>query len=177
MNLKRGATEWGLIKAMVLAIGITVVARAGSPYLPFTGPGALRVQAGKHPQPVPVAQIAESPIVTPTNLPAANAKTCVDSNAPEVVVNSAGGDSTNLMGAFPVIAMGPGNPLESASGPLIFVSPAQNMLGMTPQMLMTYFQPTAIGTNSVVLGAPFPIGFIPPLAEPDKSSHAEYIIK
>ena len=177
MNLKRGATEWGLIKAMALAIGIAAAARAGSPYLPFTGPGALRVQAMKHPQPVPVDKIAASPMATVTNPAVANANTCVDSNAPEVVVNSAGGYNTNLLGPLPVITMGAGNPLESVSGPPFFMQPAQNMLGMTPQMLATYFQPTAIGSNGVVLGAPFPIGFIPPLSEPDKSSHAEYIIK
>ena len=54
--------------------------------------------------------------------------------------------------------------------------PTPDLLGITPQMLATYFRPIQLGTNSAVPIMPFQVIFMPPMP-PDKSSHAEYIVK
>ena len=169
---KRGAAEKGLMKALMLAVGVASVARAGIAYLPLTGPPALRVLAVKSQKPMPAMKIEIS-----TNTVAAADTNCPDikafnTNTTETVVSSAGGSPTPT-----TIVMGPENPLEVPNGASIFTLPSQNTLGITPQMLATYFHPTGFGTNGAAVAVPFPVGFIPPFAQPDKSSHAEYIIK
>ena len=62
------------------------------------------------------------------------------------------------------------------SGPVMAL-PTSELFGLTPQMLATYFQPLAGGTNGTMVTDPFHVSFIPPFALPDKSSHAEYIVK
>ena len=172
MNNKRTAAETGLIKALILAVGVASVARAGTAYLTLTGPPALRVLAVKSPKPGTTMkfEISTNMAATDTNCPDIRA---LNTNTTETVVGSAGGYGATL----PAIVMGPGNPLEAQNGVPAFMLPAQNATGITPQILATYFQPLASGTNGVPVAAPFPIGFVPPFAEPDKSSHAEYIIK
>ncbi|HEV2693239.1 MAG TPA: hypothetical protein VG347_10125 [Verrucomicrobiae bacterium] len=167
------AAEKGLIKAMILAIGMASVARAGIPYLPLTGPPALRVLAVKSTKTVPAMKTEIS-----TNL-AKGDTNCPDiqpfnTNTTETVVGWAGGSGPNLGGPLPSLNMGPGSPLDGVSP---FAMAPQNTVNMTPQMLATYFQPLVIDTNGAAVTAPFRVGFIPPFAEPDKSSHSQYIIK
>lgn len=172
MNNKRG-TEVGLVKALILGIGMASMARAGIAYLPLTGPPALRVLAMRSPQAaqaVPAVKMVESAKVTDTN--------CLDikafnTNTTATVVNATEGFGPTLPG----LVLGPNNPLDVPNGASIFMLPAPDTLGMTPQILATYFQPLVVGTNGTAVAAPFRVGFIPPLPEPDKSSHAEYIIK
>lgn len=165
MMNKRRATELGLIKALALAIGMASAARAGIAYLPLTGPPALRMLAVKSPKPAPVETISAAPKVVTTNMPDVNVKTCVDTNAVELSAHS-GDSGTNFM--LPIPAIAPGGPLEAP----IFALPTQDFVGITPQMLATYFQPNGMATNG-----PSAISFIPPFAQPDKSSHAEYNVK
>ena len=69
--------------------------------------------------------------------------------------------------------------LDETFSASIFALPTPDLLGLTPQMLATYFRPVRFGTNAAALTGPFHVGFMPPLPppEPDKSSHAEYIVK
>ena len=59
----------------------------------------------------------------------------------------------------------------------VFALPTPDLLSITPQMLTTYFHPVEFGTNAAGLAGPFHVSFMPPLPQPDKSSHAEYIVK
>jgi len=168
MNIKRRAMELGLLKALILAVGIGSVARAGMSYLPLTGPPAMRMQVVKVPKLAVVAMIAPAKMAKALT----NADTCVDTN-----VAATAGDGS-YMGILPAISIGAGNPLDAAPGTSVFALPEQTLSSMTPEMLAAYFNPTAIGTNGTVTAAPpFRIDFVPPLGQPDKSSHAEYIVK
>lgn len=151
-----------LLQAFILAVSVASVARAGFSYLPLTGPPALRILAVRTPKTVPVAILAPTPVALVTN-----ADDCTNVAA---VANDAGP-------LLPPVNLGAANPVDSAPGTPGFVLPAQDMLGMTPEMVAAYFQPVAVGTNGVALPVQFRVGFIPPLADPDKSSHAEYIVK
>jgi hypothetical protein len=161
--------ETGLLKALILAVGLGSVARAGMSYLPLTGPPALRMQVVKAPKPAEVAMINTTKLAK--SAMSTNAETCVDTNT---AVN--GSDGSNL-GRMPAIPIGAGNALDGAPGATVFAMPEEGLSGMTPEMLATYFTPAAAGTNGVAIAAPFRIDFIPPFGEPDKSSHAEYIVK
>jgi hypothetical protein len=178
MNIKRGAAKTGLIKALILAVGVASAARAGTAYLPRTGPPALRMLAVKSPKLTPMIA---APAMNSTNLATGDTNCpeirALNTNTTETVVGSAGGSMPNYGGILPAITMGPGNPLEGPNGASAFALPAQNTMGMTPQILATYFQPLVTDTNGTAVAAPFRVGFIPPLAEPDKSSHSAYIIK
>jgi hypothetical protein len=169
MNIKSRAMEMGLLKALVAAVCIGSVARAGMSYLPLTGPPALRMQVVRTPKPTPVAMIDTSRPAK-ANL-TTNGDTCVDTNAVATEGNG------SYMGRMPAISIGAGNPLDAGPGAAIFALPAQNLSGMTPEMLATYFTPTTTGTNGAETAAPFRVEFIPPVLQPDKSSHAEYIVK
>jgi hypothetical protein len=67
--------------------------------------------------------------------------------------------------------------LEETYRTSIFALPTPDLLGITPQMLATYFRPVQFGTNSAALVGPFHVGFMPPQPAPEKSSRAEYIVK
>jgi len=112
--------------------------------------------------------------VADTNCPEIRA---FNTNTTETVVSSAGDPAANPQMIMPAIAMGPGNPLDMPNNLSVFALPSQNTMGITPQILATYFQPTVAGTNGTTVAVPFRVGFIPPFAQPDKSSHAEYIVK
>ena len=170
---KRRAKESGLIKALILSIGVASVARAGIAYLPLTGPPALRMLAVKSPKPAPVENISTAVKVTTTNMPDVNVKSCVDTNAVELSAHSGTAEATNFM----MMASASSDPLMISAGGPVFAPPAQDFTGITPQMLVTYFQPGDNGTNGANANGPFHINFIPPFAEPDKSSHAKYTVK
>jgi len=181
MKKKFGAIQTGLIRALIVAIGMASVAQAGNAYLPLTGPPALRVLAVKSPK---AAQMTATPAIkieTPAKVAVADTNCpeikAFNTNTVETVVNSAGGPAANSQVIMPTIAMGPGNPLDVPSNISVFALPAQNTMGITPQILATYFQPMVLDTNGAAVAVPFRVGFIPPFAQPDKSSHAEYIVK
>jgi hypothetical protein len=179
---KCGAAKIGLIKALILALGTASMAQAGGAYLPLTGPPAMRVLAVKSPKLTPMMAVSAMKIETSTNLAAADTN-CLDikafnTNTTETVVSSAGGNSGAGYGpTLPAIVMSPGNPLEVPNGASMFTLPSQDTMGITPQILATYFQPMVLDTNGAAIAVPVRVGFIPPFAQPDKSSHAEYIIK
>lgn len=158
---------------MILGAVVATVARAGIPYLPLTGPPALRMLAMKSSKPLSAMTITTSTQVTATDTNCPDIKP-FNTNTTETVVNSAGGYGPNYTGP---IAMGPDNPLDVPNGTSMFPLPSPDGLGITPQILATYFQPLVLETNGMAVPAPFRIGFIPPFAQPDKSSHAEYIVK
>ena len=171
----------GLIKALIVAIGTASAARAGIAYLPLTGPPALRMLAVKSPKPAPAAAAPTMKTETTTKVAMADTNCpeikAFNTNTTETVVSSAGGPAANSQVIMPAIAMGPGNPLDVPNNVSVFTLSPQGSYGITPQILATYFQPTLTETNGTSVAVPFRVGFIPPFAQPDKSSHAEYIIK
>lgn len=166
------------LKAVGLVVVLGVAAHAGLPYLPLIGPPPLRMLvlktpsvAAVKPEAPPVAK-AEAPVIAATNLP--------------VVAETRGLSGVTQAGnghpaaSAPVVS-GPGaeQPMEAAANGPVFALPTPDLLGITPQMLATYFHPAQFGTNAIVLAAPYPISFLPPVppAPADKSSRAEYIVK
>jgi hypothetical protein len=169
--------EITLIKAFVLAAGVATIARASLTYLPLTGPAPLRVAMVKT-----SVQPAEPKIafVTPlpahdTNSPAA-VENCIADTNPVVISSRPSDDESKL----PPIVIGADNPLQvpgtsGANGASIMQLATPDLMGITPEMLATYFRPNAASTNAVVVPVPFRVGFVPPLAP--ASSHSEYNIK
>ena len=158
-----------------MAVSIATVARAGMAYLPLTGPPAMRLQVVKTSKLTPPASNVAKPAATSSASGILTTNSACDTNSPEFA-----GGNTNAAGAAKLvpISIGAANPLEiPAPGVEIYTMAAPDFLGVTPEMLTTYFQPLAGGTNAAAVTGPFRIGFIPPLAPPDKSSHAEYIVK
>jgi hypothetical protein len=163
-----------LIKAFVLAVGVATVARAGLSYLPLTGPAPLRVTVVKSPAQPPepkIAFIAALP-AHDTNSPAA-VENCVADTNPIVISSKPSDDAPTL----PPIVLGADNALQipgTTAAPIMQLS-TPDLMGITPEMLATYFHPNAAGTNAVAVPVPFRVGFVPPLAPP--SSHSEYNLK
>src|SRR4051812_33559888 len=114
MKHRYGAMEAGLLKALILSVSVATVTRAGIAYLPLTGPPALRVMAVKSPKPVP-AMIIEAPAkvaAAETNCPPLEVRP-LNTNTAEVVVNSAGGNSSIFAGPIAIVPAGPSNPLDT----------------------------------------------------------------
>jgi hypothetical protein len=157
------------LKALAAVVALGAVAHAGLPYLPLIGPPPLRVQAAKSPV-VSVVQFEAQPAVAVTN-----------SNPPPVVVSKEFPGTTNATGGnvaatpLPMVASTPEESLGQTINSSVFALSTPELMGITPQMLATYFHPVQIGTNTALTG-PFRISFLPPVT-PEKSSHAEYIIK
>lgn len=170
MKTKRAAAEIGLVKAFILAVGIATAARAGLAYLPLAGPPQLRVLAVKNAKQVPAPTIETATAHSETNALAPLATSTANSNNTASVIIAAPTDN------LPPIVMSTGNALDSVFTTPIFALATPDLMGITPQMLATYFHPVAFGTNGVEVVAPFRVGFVPPLL-PEKSSHAEYIVK
>jgi hypothetical protein len=176
--MKSGSTPLKL--AVALAIGTAV--HAAIPYLPQVGPPPLRFEAVKSPAAAitllkpspatpaasvtnkpPVAETAISPVAT--NLVTVGNQTTATTNTPAEV-------STVAAAPAPEASPSLGQIFTSS----VFTLPPPDLVGITPQMLVTYFHPVQFGTNSAVV-TPFPISFVPPTVPDNKSSHAEYIIK
>jgi hypothetical protein len=172
MNQNRRVAEIGLARALILALGTASIARAGIAYLPLTGPPAMRVLAIRHQPPAPVGNTIPQVVIVNTNTLAAGTNACFDTNT-EVYAVSSGGANTNL----PAITIGSSNPLDTTSGTQVFAMPGQDLFNVTPEILATYFKPLNVGTNGLAIAGPYRVGFIPPFTQPDKSSHAEYIVK
>ncbi len=167
MITNHGQTAFGLFKALILAISVATVARAGMAYLPLTGPTSLRVLAVKPPKLAPVMAVAASKVTVAS----ASDLNCTNSQ-PEVSTAV-----TNAFGTLPAVTIGAASPLDSSTGASIFALSTPDFLSITPEMLAAYFTPVLFCTNGVVIPAPFHVGFVPPLLQVQKSSHAEYIVK
>ena len=170
MKCYRKASEFGLFKAFALALIAATAARAGLAYLPMTGPAPMRVQVVKAPKALP--EVAFTPLAAhDTNSPAA-VENCVTDTNPVVVTS----EGSTAPGQMPMIPMSVGGPMDRAFGTPIMALTSPDLMGITPQMLATYFQPTVTSTNNAVV-VPMHVGFVPPMVVPPKSSHSEYIVK
>ncbi len=169
MKTKRAAAETGLVKAFILALVLATAARAGLTYLPLVGPPQLRVLTVKTLQPISTPTIVNVAAQNETNNLSAFVTSAPNSKATSVVASAA-------PDTLPTIGMSQGGGLGSVFGTPIFALTTPDLMGITPQMLATYFHPVAFSTNGVEVVAPFRVGFVPPLL-PEKSSHAEYIVK
>ena len=161
------------LKALGIVIALGAVAHAGLPYLPLTGPPPLRMLASKKPD-AAVVKIEMPPAAASTNLLAA-----VEAKAFPGTTNATGGDAAAavIAASGPLNGMNANPALEETFSTSVFARPMPDLLSITPQMLATYFHPVEFGTNAAGLAGPFQVGFMPPLPAPDKSSHAEYIVK
>jgi hypothetical protein len=154
------------------------VAHASLPYLAVVGPPPLRLEAMVHHG--AAAKMAASPVLAAApNLAATNSPSAPGQPNLSLAATDLGLPATDQIAAA-MLSVGPGPDAPPAVGdmlnPTILGMPTPDLLGITPQMLATYFRPTQAGTNAIV-GA-FPISFTPPVPPPDdKSSHAEYIVK
>jgi hypothetical protein len=154
------------LNALAAIVVLGAVAHAGLPYLPLIGPPPLRVQATKSPAAAVVK--FEAPLaVAVTNLPAVAAKEFPGTT------NSTGGAVP--LAAAPMLNSSTEESVGETISSSVFTLPTPDLMGITPQMLATYFHPVQFGTNAVLTG-PFRVSFLPPLS-PEKSSHAEYIVK
>jgi hypothetical protein len=156
------------LKALATVIALGAVAHASLPYLPLIGPPPLRVQVARSPS-ANVVKFLAKPAAPPTNSPLAAA--ALTSTAPALAMVG----PAIPAGFVPPVAENPEQSLGDAFSTSVFPLPTPDLLGITPQMLATYFRPVQSGTNSTFVG-PFHVSFVPPLP-PDKYSHAEYIIK
>ncbi len=160
--------ETALVKAFLLAIGFATFARAGMAYLPLTGPLPMRVLAVKTPPPLP--EVNATPLAAhDPNSPAA-VENCVAETNP-IVITSTPGDT------LPPIVMSGRTALEHPFGPPIYELATPELMGITPQMLATYFRPVGVNTNGPAVVFPFHVGFVPPVAPAEHSSHSEYNVK
>ena len=177
MNRPRVGMDMTLIKAFVLAAGVATVARASLTYLPQTGPAPLRVAMVK--APVLVPETTKLVLVAPPVIPAhdtnslAAVENCIADTNPVVITSKPSDDEATL----PPIVLGADNPLQGpgANGASMMQAAPSDMMGISPEMLATYFKPNGAGTNAAVV-VPLRVGFVPPLATPP-SSHSEYNIK
>jgi hypothetical protein len=163
------------LKALSAFVALGAVAHAGVPYLPQIGPPPLRVTVVKSP-PLNQIMFKEIPGVAATNLSAvAEAKTsAVATNAVNL---------TAPVASAPFIIETPNQSLGDTFAASVFALPTPDLLGISPQMLATYFRPVQGGTNFFAPNDPFHVVFMPPLPPllpalvPNTSSHAEYIVK
>lgn len=162
------------LKALATFVALGAVAHASLPYLPLIGPPPLRVQVVKSP-PVSVVKFQAKPTLPAAKPPLAGAADASAVPALAVTATNVTAPAMPVVFALPV-AETPGQSLGDAFSSSVFDLPTPDLLGITPQMLATYFRPIHFGTNAAVLAGPFHVSFVPPLP-PDKSSHAEYIVK
>lgn len=144
---------------------------AGPPYLPLIGPAPLRLQPiVSHSATASWKQVPGPSMTSATNT-AALAETAVTTVAG---TNAASPSMISLAGNSP--HPGDAQVLGDSFAASVFSLPAPDLLGISPEMLATYFHPVQLGTNAVGVLGPFHVSFTPPVA-PDNSSHASYIVK
>ena len=168
------------LKALSAFVVLGAATHAGVPYLPEIGPPPMRVAVVKSP-PSGVVKLMETPAVVATNLPSiADAK-----------ISASGTNAVNLAAPLgSVMPVAPTFVIETPDQTLgdtfaasVFALPTPDLLGISPQMLASYFHPVQGGTNFFAPNDPFHVVFMPPLPPllpalaPDTSSHAEYIVK
>ena len=163
------------IKALAIVVALGAAAHAAIPYLPQVGPPPLRIQVVQSPATPLMARLetTNTPSITATNV-AATIETNISKTVASLVSTNNGSPTeiTSVSTAQPLPESSPGDALTTS----IFALPTPDLLGITPQNLATYFRPVQFGTNSTPVLVPFSLSFMPPFP-PDKSSHAEYIIK
>jgi hypothetical protein len=158
------------LKAFGAVFVLGAVAHASMSYLPLIGPPPLRVQVMKSPVAAPaVVKFAAAPALT-----ASNSQATAEASIASVVTNLTVPSIPAIYGPF--LTPAPDQSLGDTFTASVFTMPTPDLLGITPQMLAAYLHPVQFGTNSTTLIGPFHVSFTPPLP-PDKSSHAEYIIK
>jgi hypothetical protein len=161
------------LKALSALVVLGAATHAGTPYLPQIGPPPMRVAVVKSP-PSGFVKLMETPAMVATNPPSiADAK------------NSASGTNVVNVAALPeapapFVMETPDQALGDTFAASVFPLPTPDLLGISPQMLASYFHPVQAGTNfsgplRVIFMPPMP-PLLPPLV-PDTSSHAEYILK
>jgi hypothetical protein len=158
--------------AALLAIGTAV--HAAIPYLPQVGPPPLRVEAVKSPATVTVLKLAPAtPAATITNtIPVvAKAPISLPSTNQVASTNNTPDEIASASAPAPEASQSLGQTFTAS----VFTLPTPDLVGITPQMLVTYFHPVQLGTNSAITA--FPLSFVPPMPADIKSSHAEYILK
>ena len=157
------------LKALGIVVALGAAAHASLPYLPLIGPPPLRVQAVRSPVAIAETKVAD---VAVSNNPVAVTQT----NKASTTNAETSGVADNAVAPAATLAVPSADPtVEDAFTGSVFAMPTPDLLGITPQMLATYFHPVQFGTNAVLTG-PFRVSFLPPLP-PEKSSHADYIIK
>jgi hypothetical protein len=157
------------MKALILMVTFGIVAHAGLPYLPLVGPPALRMMATKDPHAavVPLGDAEKN---------STNTLAAIEVTALNHSTNSETTATATLADTLPLIGVGGANLLNENFGVPVLGMTSPEFLNITPQMLAAYFRPVAWGTNAGFVG-PFPAGFVPPFAQRDKSSRAEYQVK
>jgi len=163
------------LKALSAMVVLGAVAHASMPYLPLIGPPPLRLQVVKKAPGNFLKFLAQPPPAPATAMTATNSLVAAESGAPGSTHGIAAAPLVSLVSA-PASAPSPELLLGNELAGSILTMPTPDLLGITPQMLATYFRPLQLGTNSALLTAPFRVSFMPPLP-PDKSSHAEYNVK
>ena len=161
------------MRALVGVLAIGFVAHAAQPYLPLTGPPPLRLLAVPSPQSLSVYHLAAGAGLGTNATSAAGEKNTATNGLPNVASQAA----TNGPPLATLIGPGADNAANEVFGSQIFALPTPDLLSVTPQMLAAYFGPVSRGTNTTAFVGPFPVGFVPPLAPPAQSSHAEYQVK
>ncbi|MGA2246156.1 MAG: hypothetical protein ABSH48_14255 [Verrucomicrobiota bacterium] len=169
--MNRTAAPSGPLATLAIVVALGAATHAAMPYLPLIGPPALRLQKVNSPA-AGVVQFQASPV---SPLSATNPLTAMASQG---LLQT--GAATNDAAALAAIQSPPGEGTEGSlsdtfAAPILEM-PTPDLLGISPQMLATYFLPVSHGTNSAALTGTFPLSFMPPLP-PDKSSKAEYIVK
>ena len=162
------------LKALGIVLALGAVAHASLPYLPLLGPPPMRMLAKKNPQTAVVIKLETPPAAVSTN---SLAVVEVKDFPGTTNATSTDAATTFLTAAEPPIAVAAGNSLEETFSASVFALPTPDLLGITPQMLATYFRPVQFGTNSAALVGPFHVSFMPPMPSPENSSRAEYIVK
>lgn len=162
------------LQAVAIVVVIGSIARGSMPYLPLVGPSPLRLAIVKAPArpAVPVETLATNAPAPVAATPVALNSAVATNNALELLAGQ-NGPATNPVS--PVMLPDSEKALGDTFSSAIFTMPPSDLVGMTPQMLATYFHPVLHATNPVV-NLLFPVTFMPPLP-PDQSSHAEYNVK
>ncbi|HEX4349332.1 MAG TPA: hypothetical protein VH251_03045 [Verrucomicrobiae bacterium] len=169
------------LKALGALVALNPAVHAGVPYLPQIGPPPLRVAVVKNPA------LATIKFTGTAAVPGTNAAAISDAKT-----SSAGTNVANLttpigpagpQATSPFVIETPDQTLGDSFAASVFSLPTPDLLGISPQILATYFRPLQTGTNFCAPSGAFPVIFIPPLPPllpsmvPDTSSHAEYIVK
>jgi hypothetical protein len=136
----------------------------GGAYLPLVGPPPLRFEMAMVHAPKNSWMLPAPPppvTVTETNPPTASV---IPSN--NIVPAPPPGTPTNAPAVLP--------PADSSAKSATPTRPAEDLLVVTPEMLVDYFKPTNAATNANSAHVPLPLNFTPPTSLPIPSSQAIY---
>jgi len=147
---------------------------SGIGYLPRVGPPTLRITV-RPLLPKPFAAVVVPPLITP---PPADSKAETMAKIPPATNSVANESTTETSSSGPLASLLPTSvkPNEARSdsaSSAATVGAANDLLVVTPQMLIEYFRVPPGATNGPGVGVYLPVGFTPPLA-PSASSQAIY---